>query len=139
MKISIIPIDSMVILDGVPVTFDFGPLIDPGIHAIQWDGTSGEIEYKDPKKVNEKISDINSFQEIVDLYGTTLEQREAERLSKEQEAEANKTYLDRRRPDYPPVEDQLGLIWEVIRPSSGSDAEAMKNAIISIHNKYPKP
>ena len=39
---------------------NFIGLVDSNIHAIQWDGKSGEIEYKDgtPNKI---ISDISSY------------------------------------------------------------------------------
>lgn len=44
MKISIIPADKTIVIDGVALVFDF-PIFSTKVHAIQWNGTSGNIEY----------------------------------------------------------------------------------------------
>lgn len=69
-KYSIIPSDGFVSKDGVGysgLTFS----IDSTIHAVQWDGTSGEIEYKqtaDGKPENASFDDITDFQSAVDAW-----------------------------------------------------------------------
>lgn len=45
MRITIVPVDKIVIIDGQPrINIDFD--IDPKIHALQWYETWGEVEYK---------------------------------------------------------------------------------------------
>ena len=39
---------------------NFASIVDSNIHAIQWNGTSGEIEYKDDTP-NKEITDISSY------------------------------------------------------------------------------
>ena len=49
MKLAIIPEDSTVIKDGVALQIDFTLIPLPSrVHALQWAGSSGEIEYKNP-------------------------------------------------------------------------------------------
>ena len=48
----------------VPVEFT----IDADIHAVQWYGTHGEIEYKTEGKHNERFTDPSLFQVAIDAY-----------------------------------------------------------------------
>ena len=71
-KMTIIPCDGMVVVDGDGIAIDVD--CDPDIHAIQWDGEkqTGEIEYKDEsRKGNVKIGpgEIASFLPLVDAHG----------------------------------------------------------------------
>lgn len=71
MKLTIIPVDKLIIKDGVPLFFNFNA--DANIHAIQWSGESGDIEYTDDS--HETISDITAIQDYIDAYDA-----EAQRL-----------------------------------------------------------
>jgi hypothetical protein len=42
------------------------------------------------------------------------------------------TYLDKRRAEYPGLQDQLDALW-----ASGEEAAAMKTVIEAINAKYP--
>lgn len=42
-------------------------------------------------------------------------------------------HVARRRPEYPPIVDQLDAIWK-----GGADAEAMRNAIAAVKARHPK-
>lgn len=42
-------------------------------------------------------------------------------------------YKDKRKKEYPPIEDQLDAIWK-----GGQDMEDMRAIILAIKNKYPK-
>jgi len=44
-SLTVVPSDSLIIVDGEPLHFDFDA--PENLHAIQWDGTSGHIEYTD--------------------------------------------------------------------------------------------
>jgi hypothetical protein len=70
MRVTIISDDSLVLVDGVPFTVDCSALL-PEIHAVQWDGAAGEIEFKavdGHKRPNEPIEDIAPFQPLIDLW-----------------------------------------------------------------------
>ena len=75
MKVSIIngsAGDDTVIVDGVAVNFDLSPYLpDQNIWAIQWDGTTGEVEYSDGRH-NEVITDLSPYQGVLDAYTESL-------------------------------------------------------------------
>ena len=41
--------------------------------------------------------------------------------------------------EYPPVGDQLDVIWDILTPAEGTEAFTMKEAIMAVKAKYPKP
>ena len=66
-RFTIIPEDKYVSVDGigfVPVEFS----IDTDIHAVQWYGTHGEIEYKTEGKHNERFTDHSQFANVITAY-----------------------------------------------------------------------
>jgi hypothetical protein len=65
MKLTIIVPDSQVGIDGAFRRVTLPNLGD--IHAVQWDGTNGHIEYSDGTP-NALISDIDDFSNIVELW-----------------------------------------------------------------------
>jgi hypothetical protein len=79
MRVTIIPDDSFVSIDGQNFTVDAQDLIAAGIHAVQFYGDYGEVEYKEDtipasetsdvklfKPMNRVIQDISEFQAILD-------------------------------------------------------------------------
>jgi hypothetical protein len=72
MRLTIIPVDGTVRVDGV----GFGGLdlsfMDASVHAVQWYETHGEIEVKDPATgrmiANEVITSIDAFQPAIDVW-----------------------------------------------------------------------
>jgi len=72
MRLTIIPADGSVSVDGV----GFGGLdlsfMDASVHAVQWYETHGEIEVKDPVTgrmvANEVITSIDAFQPAIDVW-----------------------------------------------------------------------
>jgi hypothetical protein len=72
MRVTIIPIDGSVSVDGK----GFGGLnlsfMDASVHAVQWYETHGEIERKDPitgrMVANEVITSIDAFQPVLDAW-----------------------------------------------------------------------
>ena len=117
MKVSIIPSDKTIIVDGQALTFDYD--IDPTIHALQWDGDSGEIEYNDGI-ANEQFTDSTLVDSLVSAYEDEVERLEAEAQATAQAVvdeaealEAAKTYADHRRARYDdelPMGDQFDAI-----------------------------
>lgn len=72
MRITIIPEDSVVYIDGVakyPIDLSF--MSD--IHAVQWYDTWGDVERLDPETrtpSNERIESIAPYQQAIDLWNS---------------------------------------------------------------------
>jgi hypothetical protein len=64
MNVTIIPPDKVIIIDGAPLIFDYSA--PAGIHAIQWHGTDGDIEYTDGS--HKAIADIADIQAYIETY-----------------------------------------------------------------------
>jgi phage-related protein len=65
MNVCVITEDKMIQVDGEALNFDF--TIDSNIHAIQWSGTEGHIEFKDGTP-NEDITDFTPYQSLIDAH-----------------------------------------------------------------------
>lgn len=71
MRVTIIPADKVVIVDGEarsPLEFE----LDQTIHAVQWYGAEGEVEFISDfgggKPSNQKITDLSAFQSALDAW-----------------------------------------------------------------------
>ena len=81
MRLTIIPVDGSVSVDGV----GFGGLdlsfMNASVHAVQWYETHGEIEVKDPATgrmiANEVITSIDAFQPAIDAWQAAKTAEEA--------------------------------------------------------------
>lgn len=136
MKVTIIPEDKMIGVDGVFHKFDF--IINSNIHAIQWDGNKGEIEYKN--KANEKFDDFTPYQSLLTERTASIDaEAQAERdaaAAVEAVIEEAKTPQDRRREEYPSIQDQLEAMYEA-RQGDNTKLAAIDAAIAIINEKYP--
>ena len=73
MRVSILPKDGAVYIDG----FSFSGLdlssIPANVHAIQWYGEVGQVEYKDPvtglMTGHEDIGSLEAYQDAIDAWG----------------------------------------------------------------------
>lgn len=87
MKITIIPQDGVVSIDGVSRSGIDLSSIDPSFHAIQWFGEDGEIEIKNARDKHIENREITSFDEfafVIPLW----EAADAEVKKKQAEFEA---------------------------------------------------
>jgi hypothetical protein len=146
MKVSIIPSDKTIIVDGQALTFDYD--IDPTIHALQWDGDSGEIEYNDDGIANEQFTDSTLVDTLVSAYEDEVERLEAEAqataqataqavIDEAEALEAAKTYADHRRARYAdelPMGDQFDAILKGFNQLrfDGQDLPADLDEVIGI-------
>jgi len=106
---------------------DYG--VASNIHAIQWDGSSGEIEYNDGTP-NATITDISSFD--FEAKHATEKQAIADAEAKDEaDIIANMTYADKRSAEYPSIEDQLDDIYH-------NGVDGWKTTIKTVKDKYPK-
>jgi len=67
MNVCVIKEDRVVMIDGEGINFDFD--LPSNVWAIQWNGTSGHIEYNDGTP-NEELTDFSDYQYLVDGYAT---------------------------------------------------------------------
>ena len=69
MRVIIVPDDRVVSIDGEGRNFDYS--IDSNIHAIQWYGTAGHIEYNDGSQ-NLDITSISDYADIIAGYNAVI-------------------------------------------------------------------
>ena len=87
-RVTVVPADRLVIVDGLALTFDFSA--PKGMHALQWDGKQGHIEWQgsdDEPPHNEPLEAASYADQVapyVDLW--TKEKERLEQASAEAEA-----------------------------------------------------
>lgn len=96
MRITIIPIDGVVIIDGIITSEVDLSFIDPTIHAVQWYGNAGTIEYKNVDTMQlthiEDITDISQFQPAIDAAVLKKKLDAAKSVATANEMMLNKAY-----------------------------------------------
>lgn len=83
MKMTIIPIDTVVAIDGVSFSGINMSSINPLIHAVQWHGSTGEIEWKNESGnivKNESINSIDQFSNLINQFNTLKLNKENEQI-----------------------------------------------------------
>lgn len=116
------------IIDGVKVdSSNYG--VDSKIHAIQWDGSKGEIEYNDGTP-NKEITDISAY-DFEKKHSTEKKANEDAEAKAEADAIAAWTYKEKRANEYPPMEEQLDDIYH-------NGIDGWKATIKAVKDKYPK-
>ncbi len=99
---------NQLIIDGEQVdATDYG--VAANIHAIQWNGSSAEIEYNDGTP-NATITDISSF-DFEAKHATENQAIADEEKKDEADRIANMTYADKRKADYAEIGEQLDDIY----------------------------
>jgi hypothetical protein len=128
--LTIIKDDKFVSVDGEGLTLD-AVVLASNVHAIQFDGTNGEIEYNDGTP-NEAITSISAYSTITDDHAT-LKAANATAASDAATAQATfeATYGAKRDAEYPSIKDQLDDIYH-------NGIDAWKATIKVTKDKYPK-
>lgn len=139
--LTIIKDDKFVDRDGTGVTLD-AVVLPANVHAIQWNGSSGWVEYNDGTH-NTTLSSIDAYSTITDDYDTKIAEINA---SKEAETKAandaatkaandqatlEATYGWKRENEYPSIADQLDDIYH-------NGIDGWKTTIKAVKDKYPK-
>lgn len=104
MRVSVIPNDKIIIIDGNGITSDDWNFDDDHIHAIQWFHEQGHIELK-TNEPNIEINDISFVQPYIDKYmeiipiikEKALKAKEEERLRAQKEEAEIKKYEEKIR------------------------------------------
>lgn len=90
MRVSILPRDGVVSIDGETFSELDLSSMDPNIHAVQWYDTAGEVEWKEPHPYklliveNEPITSLDAFQGALDAWAIAKSADVAERAAAEQ-------------------------------------------------------
>lgn len=133
MRIVIVPEDRKVSVDGDVTEFNFN--IDPDIHAVQWYGDRGVIEYKSKPQV--KINSFVDFEHLLVERTNAIAQQEQDRLDAIAAAEAALTPQEKRVREYPSVQDQLEALYDA-RQGDPSKLNQIDAQIQAVKLKYPK-
>ena len=136
--LTIVPEDKTVVVDGMGFAFDF--VVDPDIHAIQWDTDSGHIEYKSDK-FNTTIDSIKEYDSIVVKHGEfKLEFEIEEKKILDQQKKWDEIeklipeYSKLREREYTSIREQLDMqYWD-----KKNDTNNWEIYIDKIKAKYPK-
>ena len=126
--LTIIPDDKIIIVDGVAVVCDFD--IDSDIHAVQWDGSSGHVEYK--SKDNTTLSS-NEYESYITLHSN--EKTRQEQTIQDAETAALAPLWERNRlSEYGSIGEQLDMLyWD------GKNGTTLwQDHIDAVKEKYPK-
>jgi len=103
--------------------------IADNIHAIQWNGSSGEVEYNDGTK-NLSISDISSY-DFETKFATEKKAIADAEAKADSDSVAKYTYVEKRVLEYPSIIDQLDDIYH-------NGIDGWKTTIKAVKDKYPK-
>jgi len=113
MKITILKTDNVVTIDSFGFDNIDLSLVESDIHAIQFDTelSKGHIEYND-EKVNKEITDINSYQSIIDKHNQQKTEYDTQKQKDIDDFNAYKeTYQYKRSIAYPSIEDQMDMMY----------------------------
>ena len=120
-RVTVVPADRLVIVDGLALTFDFNA--PERMHALQWDGKQGHIEwlgsgdeppYNDPLAADSYAGQVAPYVELWEEEKARLaeynsEEARFERLRSERDQRLAATdYL--LMPDYPLSDDQRTIL-----------------------------
>tara|TARA_R100001244_G_scaffold95415_1_gene71564 strand:+ start:105 stop:500 length:396 start_codon:yes stop_codon:yes gene_type:complete len=128
--LTIIKDDKFVSVDGEGLILD-AVVLASNIHAVQFDGTNGHIEYNDGTQ-NSSIDSISAYSTITDDHAT-LKAANATAIADAATAQTalEATYVWKRGNEYPEVLDQLDDIYH-------NGIDAWKATIKVTKDKYPK-
>tara|TARA_R110000822_G_scaffold187340_3_gene326126 strand:- start:1510 stop:1905 length:396 start_codon:yes stop_codon:yes gene_type:complete len=126
----IIKDDKWASIDGVGMFLD-AVVLPANVHAVQWDGTTGHIEYNDGTE-NETISSISAYSTITTDHATKVtEDNTAISNAATAQTTLEATYGWKREQEYPNIKDQLDDIYH-------NGVEGWKTTIKTTKDKYPK-
>jgi len=113
------------------MNFDFD--LPTNVWAIQWNGSTGEIEFNDGTP-NEVITDFSAYQSLVDGHATEKQRLADVEAQAAIDAEAALTYADRRKAKY----DALNQ-FEMQFDDATNSTTTWVDAINAIKAEFPKP
>ena len=132
MNVCIVKEDKVVMIDGEAINFDFD--LPSNVWAIQWNGSTGEIEFTDGNP-NESITDFSAYQSLVDGHATEKQRLADVAVQEEADRIANMTYADKRAEAYPTQNEQNDMAyWD-----RQNGTTTLDDAISAVKLQFPKP
>lgn len=129
MRLTIIPSDKLIAIDGLSFMGVSLPLIPDTIHALQWYQDHGEIEYKDTSCPNQTITSLPSWAtECISIWEEIKYQYDNPSPPPPQ------TYADLRAKAYPPFTDYLDGIVK----NDQAQIDKYIADCLAVKAKYPK-
>ena len=129
--LTIVKDDKFVAVDGEGLFLD-AVVLAANVHAVQFDGTNGEIEYNDGTP-NEAITSISAYSTITDNHAAKKAANvKAASDAATAQATLEATYGWKREQEYPSIADQLDDIYH-------NGVDGWKATIKTTKDKYPKP
>ena len=127
-KVTIVKDDNIVSVDDVVRIVDCSGQAS-NLHAVQWDGSTGHVEYNDGT-VNATIDSISAYQSLIDGHtaAAPVEQSEAEWL-------AAQTYDVAREAKYGDIGDQLDMQYK----DAVNGTTTWKDHVTAVKSAHPKP
>ena len=129
--LTIIKSDEFVRVDGMGLDGIDCSSLASNVHAVQFDGTNGEVEYNDGT-ANLAITAISDYSTITDAHATQKAANDAADATADSNAAiAAATPQGKRELEYPTWKDQLDDIYH-------NGIDGWKATIKVIKDKYPK-
>lgn len=87
-RVTVVPADRLIIVDGYALFFEYAA--PDGMHALQWDGEGGHIEWLGSEKnpPHNEVLDADSYADLVAPYVKAWEEEKARQEQAAAEAEA---------------------------------------------------
>ena len=128
--LTIIKDDKFVAVDSEGLFLD-AVVLPSNVHAIQFDGTNGEIEYND-ETPNKAITSISDYSTITDNHAAKKAANvKAASDAATAQATLEATYGWKREQEYPSIADQLDDIYH-------NGVDGWKATIKAVKDTYPK-
>jgi hypothetical protein len=131
MNVTVVKEDRVVMIDGEGLNFDFE--LPSNVWSIQWNGTSGHIEFNDGTP-NEELTDFSDYQYLVDAHATEKQRLADEESQAEADRVANMTYSEKRKVKYDALEQ-----FEMQFDDAVNGTTTWVDAINAIKAEFPKP
>lgn len=96
MRLKIIPDDKFIFIDDDSTNDADMSWIPDEVHAVQWYGDHGYIEYKTGDKLNEKITDLGVFSQAIEAFNDAKEKEKQKRIEREASIDYWKVFRGKR-------------------------------------------
>jgi|13_taG_2_1085334.scaffolds.fasta_scaffold112483_1 hypothetical protein len=142
MTLTIIKNDNWVKVDGVAIDDIDCSSLASNVHAIQFDGSNGHIEYNDGK-LNEAITSVSAYSTITDAHATKKASNEADSTANDTAyAEHKASYVWKRANDsttkYAEITDQLDQLYKDMVADKLDTTGTWATGIKAVKDAHPK-
>jgi len=136
--LTIIKDDKFVAVDGIGFELDAVNLAT-NVHAVQWDGSSGWIEYNDGT-ANESIDNIDAYSTITNDHATKKAEHDAAvAQAATDQAALDNQYDQKRLGAYASYGDQLDQLYHDMTAGKLDTTGEWHKSIKAVKDAHPKP